>query len=231
MLFDLRRRGRRRTVKIIYTGLAVLIGVGLVGFGIGTGVNGGGVVNAVSENNKGGGTPTFQKQMAEAVKRTRQNPNDAAAWAALTEAQLHEASVAPYYDQTTGHYTAQGKELLEKIYSSWNRYLALEPTNPSANLAQKVLPVLDEEGLNQPAAAVRALQIVIPAREPSAALYSALAENAFKAKNVGLGELATKKAVELAPPSQRKVVKEELEYRKAKALGSSSPVTTGPTVK
>ena len=93
MLFDLRRRGRRRTVKIIYTGLAVLIGVGLVGFGIGTGVNGGGVVNAVSENNKGGGTPTYQKQVAEAAKRTRENPNDAAAWAALTEAQLHEASV------------------------------------------------------------------------------------------------------------------------------------------
>ena len=30
MLFDLRGRGRRRTVRVIYTGLAVLMGVGLV---------------------------------------------------------------------------------------------------------------------------------------------------------------------------------------------------------
>lgn len=227
MLFDLRRRGRRRTVKVIYTGLAVLIGVGLVGFGIGTGVNGGGVVNAVSENNKGGGTPTYQKEVAEAAKRTRENPNDAAAWAALAEAQLHEASVAPYYDQGTGRYTAQGKELLQKVYNSWNQYLRLEPTNPNSDLAEKMLPVLGEEGLNQPAAAVRALQIVIPAREPSAALYASLAQYAFKAKNMGVGELAAKKAVELAPAGQRKTVKEELEYDKAKAAGSTSP--TGGT--
>jgi hypothetical protein len=236
MLFDLRRRGRRRTVKIIYTGLAVLIGVGLVGFGIGTGVNGGGVVNAVSENNKGGGTPTFQKQVTEATRRTQDHPNEAAAWAALTEAQLHEADVAPYYDQATGRYTSQGKELLARVYASWNRYLALEANEPSPQLAERVLPILGTEGLNQPAAAVRALQIVIPSREPSAALYASLAQYAYKAKNQGLGELAAKKAVELAPPSQRKSVKEQLEYEAAKALGSGGPgaatgAATGPTTK
>ena len=90
-----------------------------------------------------------------------------------------------------------------------------------------MLPVLGEEGLNQPAAAVRALQIVIPAREPSAALYASLAQYAFKAKNMGVGELAAKKAVELAPAGQRKTVKEELEYDKAKVAGSRSP--TGGT--
>ena len=37
MLFDLRGRHRRRAVKVIYIGLALLIGVGLVGFGIGGG--------------------------------------------------------------------------------------------------------------------------------------------------------------------------------------------------
>ncbi len=42
MLFDLRGRGRRRTVRVIYTGLALLMGVGLVGFGIGGGFGGGG---------------------------------------------------------------------------------------------------------------------------------------------------------------------------------------------
>ena len=41
MLFDLRGRGRRRMVRLIYTGLALLMGVGLVGFGIGGGFGGG----------------------------------------------------------------------------------------------------------------------------------------------------------------------------------------------
>ena len=52
MLFDLRGRGRRRTVETLYIGLAVLIGVGLVGFGVGGGCGGGGILNA-SNNNEG----------------------------------------------------------------------------------------------------------------------------------------------------------------------------------
>ena len=41
MLFDLRGRGRRRAVKIIYLGLAILLGGGLVFFGVGGNVQGG----------------------------------------------------------------------------------------------------------------------------------------------------------------------------------------------
>jgi hypothetical protein len=37
MLFDLRSRGRRRTVQAVYLGLAVLMGGGLILFGVGTG--------------------------------------------------------------------------------------------------------------------------------------------------------------------------------------------------
>ena len=48
MLFDLRGRGRRRTVRILYIGLAVLIGLGLVGFGVGTGFGGGGIFSAAT---------------------------------------------------------------------------------------------------------------------------------------------------------------------------------------
>ncbi len=49
MLFDLRGRGRRRTVQVIYLGLAVLMGGGLVLFGIG-GATPGGLFDAVSGN-------------------------------------------------------------------------------------------------------------------------------------------------------------------------------------
>jgi len=41
MLFDLRGRGRRRTIQAIYVTLAVLMGGGLVFFGIGGNTSGG----------------------------------------------------------------------------------------------------------------------------------------------------------------------------------------------
>ena len=54
MLFDLRGRGRRRTVKTIYVGLALLMGGGLVLFGIG-GHTSGGLFDAFSGGGGGGG--------------------------------------------------------------------------------------------------------------------------------------------------------------------------------
>ena len=46
MLFDLRGRGRRRTVQVIYLTLALLLGGGLVLFGIGGDVQGPSVLRA-----------------------------------------------------------------------------------------------------------------------------------------------------------------------------------------
>ena len=73
---------------------------------------------------------------------------------------------------------------------AWNSYLALNPPKPNAELAQRMVAVFGEEGLNEPAAAVQVLQIVVAARPTSAALYAALAEYAYKAHNTRVGDLA-----------------------------------------
>ena len=44
MLFDLRSAGRRRTVKGVYLGLALLMFVGFVGFSVGSSGLSGGIV-------------------------------------------------------------------------------------------------------------------------------------------------------------------------------------------
>ena len=46
MRFDLRSRGRRRTVQSVYLGFAMLMGGGLVLSGVGTGSGVGGLLNA-----------------------------------------------------------------------------------------------------------------------------------------------------------------------------------------
>ena len=153
MLFDLRGRGRRRTVQAIYLGLAILIGLGLVGFGIGGGLGGGGLFTALSK--EGGGGSTYEKQLAAAQKRLKVDPKEAAAWAALAEAKLHQASNSEYFDQSTSKYTSKGQELLHQISAAWNQYLALNPKNPSTRLANLMAGVYGEEALNEPAGAVR----------------------------------------------------------------------------
>jgi hypothetical protein len=70
--------------------------------------------------------------------------------------------------------------------------------------------VLGEGGAEAPTAEVQALQIVIAAQPPSAALYAALAQYAYQAGNKRQGDLASEKAVALAPAAQRAQLKGEL---------------------
>src|SRR5438309_5284452 len=92
MLFDLRSRGRRGTVRVVYVGLALLIGLGLVGFGIGGGFGGGGIFTAGT--NEGGGNSNFAAQVKHYRKLTVAQPSNVAAWEGLAKALLHEASNA-----------------------------------------------------------------------------------------------------------------------------------------
>lgn|ERR1035437_3429440 len=223
MLFDLRGRGRRRTVRIIYIGLALLMGVGLVGFGVGGGFGGGGILNAAS-NNEGANSASFASQIKKYRKITQTQPKNVAAWEHLTEAQLHEAGGEAYMSSTG--ITTKGKELFSEAAQSWTSYLALNPPKPSSKLAQLMVTVYGEEGLKQPAEAVQVLQIVVAARPTSAALYAALAEYAYKAHNERVGDLAAEKAVTLAPSTDRTRVKNELAEVKKNPSGEKTYTTT-----
>jgi hypothetical protein len=95
-----------------------------------------------------------------------------------------------------------------------------------------MVSVFDEEGLNQPSEAVKVLQLVVAARPESAAMFAALAEYAYKAHNVSLGDLASEKAVSLAPAAQRTRLKTELaELRKHPNPATEGITATGPNGK
>lgn len=216
MLFDLRGRGRRRTVQAVFLGMALLFMLSFVGLGIGGGFGSGGILNAFTENS-GSNSASFAGKVAAAQKRTQRHPSEAAAWAALAEAQLHQAS-EPEYITVAGEreqYTSKGLKLLTEVSSSWNTYLKLEPHHANAELAQKIASVYSEQGLSQPAEAVRALQIAIAGKPPSAGLYSELAVSAYEARHTSEGDLATGKALKLMPAGERPRAKKYLaELRK-----------------
>jgi hypothetical protein len=228
MLFDLRGRGRRRVVQFVYLGLALLFGVGFIGFGVGVGGGSGGLLNFLSEE-KNNGTASFASQIKKQQDILKKHPNDAAAWAALVSAQLHEAGGESNYESATAKFTSKGKELLGTIAVSWSHYLAVD-SKPSPELAERMVTVFSEEGLNQPAQAVQALQIFLPSKPPSAALYGELAQFSYKAKNTREGDLASAKAVSLAPKAQRATLKKELEeIKKNPSVSPSEAAAATPT--
>src|SRR3982750_2673961 len=119
MLFDLRARGRRRAIKLIYLFLAILMGGGLVFFGIG-GNTSGGLFDAFKSNGGGGGgSNALEKNVQRAEKHGHAQPRDAAAWAELTRAQYQVAGLGENYDQNTGTFTSKGKVALRKVERSW----------------------------------------------------------------------------------------------------------------
>jgi hypothetical protein len=224
MLFDLRGRGRRRTVRVIYIGLALLFGVGFVGFGVGVGGGGGGIFNSLTSNEGSSGT-TFSSEIKKYRKLTEQQPNNASAFEHLLSAQLHEAGNEAYVGRTG--LTSKGKELFSQVAHTWNSYLALNSSKPNPELAQRMVTVFGEEGLNEPAAAVQVLQIVVAARPTNFSYYAALAQYAYKAHNTRVGDLAAQKAIALAPAVDRPRLKTELAALKKKPTETSASTGTG----
>jgi hypothetical protein len=225
MLFDLRGRGRRRTVQVIYVGLAVLFGAGFVLLGVGVGGGGGGLLNAFT-GESGPPKASFAGQVKKYQKLVIAQPKDLSAWEGLVNAQLHEAGGETYV--SNGKLNSKGKELFSQVAQSWNSYLALDPPKPSPKLAKEMVRVFGEEGLNEPAAAVQVLQIVVASEPQSAALFGALAEYAYKAKNTRQGDLAAAKAVSLAPSAERARLKKELaELKKSAAASTTTTTSTG----
>jgi hypothetical protein len=224
MLFDLRGRGRRRTVQVIYIGLALLFLVGFVGLGVGVGGGGGGILNAFT-GESGAPKASFAGQVKKYQKLVATQPKDLSAWEGLINAQLHEAGGESSI--SNGKLTSKGKELFSDVAQSWNSYLALNPPKPNPKLAKEMVRVFDEEGLNQPAATVQVLQIVVASEPQSAALFGTLAEYAYKANNDRQGDLAAAKAVSLAPASQRARLKKELAELKKSAAAAATTTSTG----
>jgi hypothetical protein len=226
MLFDLRGRHRRRAVKVLYVGLALLIGGGLILFGVGAGTGGGGLLNAATENGGSGGGTSFSSQIKKYEKAVQKNSKNVVAWEKLTLAELHESGGEAFTNATTGAPTVKGKELFAKASRSWESYLAQNPPKANTELAKLMLRVYGAEGLNEPASAVQVLQLVVAAEPNSAAYYAQLAEYAYKAKNTRVGDLASEKAVSLAPSTERGRIKQELEAVKKNPSGSETLTTT-----
>ncbi len=230
MLFDLRGRGRRRTVKIVYITLALLMGGGLVLFGIGGGgAMQGGLVDAITGSSGGDtGAERFEKAERAALTRTETNPQDPAAWAELARARVQTAGFGDNFDPNNATYTESGKAKLTQASEAWEKYLSLEPKNPDDRVAGLMVRAYDQTGLNRPEDAAKAQEIITEAR-PSDTTYATLAIYAYQAGDTRKGDLARGKALDLADKDDRNTLKSQLDAAEQQALAQQIQQNATPT--
>jgi hypothetical protein len=228
MLFDLRGSGRRRTVKIVYITLAFLMGGGLVLFGIGGGGGiSGGLVDAITERSGSSddGSDRFRKAEAEALAKTKANPQDAAAWAALARARFQLAGAGANFDTEKSTFTNKGIAQLNSAGDAWERYLALNPKKPDDRVASLMVQAFG--ALNKPDKAAEAQEVITEAR-PTASTFAALATFAYQAGQTRKGDLARNKALELTDPDMREALKGQLDSAKQSAAGAAAQPSATP---
>lgn len=216
MLFDLRGRGRRRTVQIIYASLALLMGGGLVLFGIG-GATSGGLVDAINGGGGGSGNPNdaYKKRIVRATKASKARPTDPAPWAELARAHVQAAGTKT---DASGAPTAEGRQEYALATRSWERYAKLKPEGRDTTLAPQIVRAYIAQ--RQFAKAVDVQELVIAGQGASTGQYSTYAQLAYAAGQARKGDLAAAKAISLAPKDQRAQVKAALAEVKKDPTGT-----------
>jgi predicted Zn-dependent protease len=207
MLFDLRGRGRRRTVQGVYLGLAILLGGGLVLFGVGAGNGNGGLLNAFSGNGSNNQNSVVSAQEKAALKQIKASPNAPAGWAALVQARWTSAGQGNNFNSTTGQFTTAGKKELSSATQAWQRYLTLTKT-PDPNLG--VLAARAYAAQGDYAGEASAWEIETGANPSQPKGFECLAASAYAAKQTRKGDLATAKATSLVPKAQRRLLKTQI---------------------
>jgi hypothetical protein len=225
MLFDLQGK-RRRVVQVTYLTLAILMGGGLVLFGIGGDVSGG-LFDAFSDRSGGGnGNNIVEDRIDRNEKKLAANPRNEAARKALTR-DYYQLATAQTASNAVG-FPDEAKDELRKAGLHWKAYLALEPERVDTSLAGLALQVFDQTALNRPKDALEAARLIAERQEDPNA-YLRVVQYAALAGDTRVADLAGQKAVDLAPRSERKNVRAQVaQLKKPPTQGGAQGATAQP---
>ena len=222
MLFDLRGPGRRRTVKVIYITLALLMGGGLVLFGIG----GAALRRPVrrdhrQQRRRRHAAPTrFEKRGRGRREDASANPQDAARMGRARPRPLPgRRRRATTSTRRTATYTAGGKRQLARAGDAWDKLPRARPEEARRPRRQPDGPGLPgaqraRQGRRRPGDRHRG--------QPDAGASRTLAIYAYQAGQTRKGDLAAAKALDLATQGRARRSRASSTQAKQQAARSSS---------
>jgi hypothetical protein len=208
MLFDLRSRGRRRTVQGVYLALALILGLGLVLFGVGAGNGIGGLLNAFTGNGSGNNqNQVVSQDVQHALNVAKAQPNSSAAWSQVVQARWTASGESGNYDASTKQFTAGGKKQLQGAIQAWERYLQLtkSPDPGVATIAARAYSILGQYGESSNTWAT-----VATSAPTDAGAFECMAVTAYAAGQTRKGDLAKAKVLSLLPKASQTQIKPAL---------------------
>jgi hypothetical protein len=227
MLFDLRSPRRRFAIRIVYGFLAVLIGGGLVLFGVGGGAGSTGLLSQLAQQGNGSSSAVKydESAMLRTQKAARRAPSDVAAWDRYAAAAYALAAT----NESSSGWTHAGAQELNVAWKAWQHYISLSPPKPDGSLAEDLATAFGAptSGIGLYKRAEQAQEIVAQDQSTNADEYAALAIYAYMAKDYDSASLAQSKAASLASKSQRKTILSEISQEVGELGGSTG--ATGAT--
>lgn len=207
MLFDTHSPRRRRAVQILFGGLAVLMGGGLIFFGIGAD-SGTGILDNVGSAQST--IKQYEKDAESAEKRLKDDPKSESAAAALAQANL-KLAVNLAFDPETGELAEDGQRYVNAADSAWQSYLRLGPAKPNAGLALQYASLYVSGSTPDYAKAARSVESALQTRKNSG-LYGQLAILQLYAGDKTQYRLARTRALDLATSDTRRTaIRKELD--------------------
>jgi hypothetical protein len=172
----------------------------------------GGLLDAFKGGGGGGsGNEVIEKRVDRLERRVAANPGNTAALQELVRDYYGLATTQQESSTTT--FPDEAKDELRKAASAYQRYVSKARDKPSSATATYALRVYDVGALNRPKEAQKAASIIAEA-ENDASSYLQLVGYASLAGDKRTADLATQKAVDLAPKDQKKAVKQQAEQFK-----------------
>jgi hypothetical protein len=238
MLFDLRSPGRRNLIRVVYAGLAVLMGGGLIFFGIGG--SGGGLFSDVGGGGGDGGE-AFEDEISDAETRLEQNPQDTAVLAELVELHYRAGSNQIEVDEESGaqSLTEEGEQQLAQSADAWTRYLKLtqksgaQPATGVSSLAVQTFSVLADTSFSQALSSTSGTdaldsandaitswtdaaeaQRILAEAQPAGQAYANLAFFLYRAGDIAGGDQAASQAVQEAAANEKTAIEQQLKQTK-----------------
>jgi hypothetical protein len=139
VLFDLQSPRRRRFIRVVFGGLALIFAISFVFLGVGTG--GGGFSFSDLFGGGGGSSSTaFDGDIKDAQAKLAVNPNDTTTLATLVQLQY---SAANSNTDSNGAPTSDGVEHLREAADAWNKYVKATNGNISPTAAVYALNTFD----------------------------------------------------------------------------------------
>ncbi len=224
MLFDLQSPGRRRVIKVVYATLAILLAVGLVGFGIGSDATGG-----ISDIfGTGGSADTgFEDEIEDTENQAAENPRDTKPQLELVTLYIQQGNQQLEVDEATQAtvVTADAEESFNKAADAWVAYLKLKPPKPDTGAAIQLAGIHFLLAQNSASAAEARVEVenaaeaqqVAADADPSRGNLGNLALYLYLAGDFAAGDQAAADSVAKTPKDEQKTAQKDFDDLKQQA--------------